>query len=418
MTVAAPRSNDKSVQPTPSPGISARLVLLLSVAAAATVANLYYAQPLLPEMARSFGVSAQEVGWVPVLTQVGYAVGLLLFIPLGDAVERRRLTLALVGASAGALLAAAVAPGAAWLAAASLAVGFFTVVPHVALPLAAHLADPGERGRVIGLIMSGILAGILLARTVAGPGGRGLRLAGGLRARRGLHGAALDRPRPAPARLAAGAVGPLRGTARLPGAARPGRARAALAGPHRRHDLRVVQRLLDHPRVLPGDAALLLGRRGGGALRPPGARGGARRPDGRTPRRSERGALRRRCLAGGRARLVRGLRAAGPAPRRPGAGRGAARRRGAVGPRRQPGPRPRARPGGAQPPQHRLHGGVLRRRRARHLAGRAGLGPLRLGRGLRRGRRLPRAGAPRLGAPSASWPTAAPPRSPAAAPPR
>jgi len=143
-------------------------VLLLAVAAAATVANLYYAQPLLPAMARSLGVSAGTVGWVPVLTQVGYALGLFLFIPLGDAVERRWLILALVLASALALAGAAAAPSAAWLAAASLAVGLFTVVPHVAVPLAAHLAAPGERGRVIGLIMSGVLAGILLARTVAG----------------------------------------------------------------------------------------------------------------------------------------------------------------------------------------------------------------------------------------------------------
>jgi len=149
-------------------GISPRLVLLLAVAAAATVANLYYAQPLLPEMARSLGVSARAVGWVPVLTQVGYAIGLFLFIPLGDAVERRRLILLLVGASAAALLAASAAPGVATLSMACLAVGFFTVVPHVAVPLAAHLAAPSQRGRVIGLIMSGILAGILLARTVAG----------------------------------------------------------------------------------------------------------------------------------------------------------------------------------------------------------------------------------------------------------
>lgn len=168
MTGVAPRTNDRAAQAARTQGISARLVLLLSIAAAATVANLYYAQPLLPEMARSLAVTAQEVGWVPVLTQVGYAVGLLLFIPLGDAVERRGLILGLVLASAAALVAAAVAPGAGWLAAASLAVGFFTVVPHVALPLAAHLADPGERGRVIGLIMSGVLAGILLARTAAG----------------------------------------------------------------------------------------------------------------------------------------------------------------------------------------------------------------------------------------------------------
>lgn len=148
--------------------ISPRLVLLLAVAAAGTVANLYYAQPLLPGIARDLGVTAGQVGWVPVFTQVGYAVGLLLFIPLGDAVERRRLILALVLASAGALLAAAVAPGATWLAIACLAVGFFTVIPHVAVPLAAHLAAPAQRGRVIGLIMSGVLAGILLARTFAG----------------------------------------------------------------------------------------------------------------------------------------------------------------------------------------------------------------------------------------------------------
>ena len=159
---------DPVVEEVNQPGLSPRLVLLLAVAAAATVANLYYAQPLLPEMARSLGVNAREVGWVPVLTQVGYAVGLFFFIPLGDTVERRRLILLLVLASAAALLGAALAPRAGWLAAASLAVGFFSVVPHVAVPLAAHLAAPTQRGRVIGLIMSGILAGILLARTVSG----------------------------------------------------------------------------------------------------------------------------------------------------------------------------------------------------------------------------------------------------------
>jgi predicted MFS family arabinose efflux permease len=151
-----------------TPGVERGLVLLLAGTAAFTVANIYFAQPLLPEMARSLGVSAGSVGWVPVLTQLGYALGLFLFIPLGDAVERRKLILALVLASALALSAAAAAPSAAWLAAASLAVGIFAVVPHVAVPLAAHLAAPGERGRVIGLIMSGVLAGILLARTVAG----------------------------------------------------------------------------------------------------------------------------------------------------------------------------------------------------------------------------------------------------------
>jgi len=149
-------------------GIRAGLVALLAVAAAATVANLYYIQPLLPEVARGFGATPRAIGWVPVLTQAGYAVGLLLFIPLGDAVERRRLILSLVAASALALAATAAAPGPAWLAASSFLVGFFTVVPHVAVPLAAHLATPSERGRVIGLVMGGVLVGILLARTVSG----------------------------------------------------------------------------------------------------------------------------------------------------------------------------------------------------------------------------------------------------------
>jgi len=149
-------------------GIPAGLVALLALAAAATVANLYYIQPLLPEVARAFGATPRAIGWVPVSTQVGYALGLLLFIPLGDAVERRRLILALVGASAAALAATAAAPGPGWLAATSFLVGFFTVVPHVAVPLAAHLATPGERGRVIGLVMGGVLVGILLARTISG----------------------------------------------------------------------------------------------------------------------------------------------------------------------------------------------------------------------------------------------------------
>jgi predicted MFS family arabinose efflux permease len=167
MSISAPPEHSPPGEPGEGE-IAPGLVLLLAFTAAATVANLYYAQPLLPEMARSLGVNARTVGWVPVLTQVGYAVGLFLFIPLGDAVERRRLILTLVLASAAALAGAAAAPGMAWLAVASLAVGGFTVVPHVAVPLAAHLAAPSQRGRVIGFIMSGVLAGILLARTFSG----------------------------------------------------------------------------------------------------------------------------------------------------------------------------------------------------------------------------------------------------------
>jgi predicted MFS family arabinose efflux permease len=149
-------------------GLPRGLATLLAVAAGVTVANIYYAQPLLPSIAESFSSTPGAVGYVPMLTQVGYSLGLLLFVPLGDVVERKGLILALVGASAVALLAVALAPGLPWLAAASFLVGLATVVPHVAVPLAAHLAAPADRGRVIGVVMSGVLVGILLARTASG----------------------------------------------------------------------------------------------------------------------------------------------------------------------------------------------------------------------------------------------------------
>jgi predicted MFS family arabinose efflux permease len=149
-------------------GISAGLVALLAVVAGVSVANLYYVQPLLPVLATHFGAGPAATGTVAVLTQAGYAVGLLLFIPLGDAVERKALILWLCAASVLALLGIAAAPSLAWVAGASFLVGFFSVVPHVALPMAAHLAAPAERGRVIGSVLAGLLTGILSARTVSG----------------------------------------------------------------------------------------------------------------------------------------------------------------------------------------------------------------------------------------------------------
>ena len=141
---------------------------LLSLTACLGVGNLYYMQPLLPAVARAFGTTPRGIGLMPMLTQVGYGAGMFLFVPLGDVVARRRLMLLLLGAVALALLGAAAARGLPWLAVASFLVGFTTVVPHVAVPLAAHLAPPAERGRVVGVMMGGILVGILLARTAAG----------------------------------------------------------------------------------------------------------------------------------------------------------------------------------------------------------------------------------------------------------
>lgn len=143
-------------------------IRLLAVTAGLTVANLYYNQPLLPEIGRTFGVSDGRAGLVSTATQIGYAVGLLLFVPLADVLERRRLMVTLLVGVAVSLAAAAAAPGLGWLAVASFAIGVTTVVPQVVVPYGAGLVEPEERGRVVGQIMSGLLIGILAARVISG----------------------------------------------------------------------------------------------------------------------------------------------------------------------------------------------------------------------------------------------------------
>jgi len=143
-------------------------VLVLAVAAGASVGNLYLLQPLLPPVARAFATTPRAVGVVSMLTQVGYGAGMFLFVPLGDVLERRRLMLTLLGATAVALVCVSLAPSVPLLALSSLAVGTTTVVPQLAVPLAAHLAGPEERGRAVGTVMGGLLVGILLARTASG----------------------------------------------------------------------------------------------------------------------------------------------------------------------------------------------------------------------------------------------------------
>ncbi|QSO55398.1 MFS transporter [Alicyclobacillus curvatus] len=140
----------------------------MAVTCGMAVANLYYNQPLLADIGRTFHTTAQQVGIISMCTQIGYALGMFLFVPLGDMVERRRMILLLLVAVTVSLVGVATAPNMVWMDVASLAVGITTVVPQMLVPLAAHMATPGERGRVIGQVMSGLLIGILLARTVAG----------------------------------------------------------------------------------------------------------------------------------------------------------------------------------------------------------------------------------------------------------
>lgn len=144
------------------------LIFLMAVVCGVTVANLYYIQPLEAQIASAFHVSQNAAGAAAMLTQIGYALGLLLFVPLGDMAERRSVilrTLLLVTAS---LLLAGLAPTYAVLLIAMFVIGMTTIVPQLIVPYAAQLSKPEEQGKTIGNVMSGLLIGILLSRTFSG----------------------------------------------------------------------------------------------------------------------------------------------------------------------------------------------------------------------------------------------------------
>ncbi|MCR5887190.1 MFS transporter [Hymenobacter sp. J193] len=140
----------------------------MSVTCGLVVANIYYNQPLLAEIARDFRLSESQASLVATITQVGYTLGLLFVVPLGDKRERKSLILALLLCAAVWMAGAAFAPTFLLLAGASLLIGLFSAVPQLLIPMAASLASEEERGRVVGRIMSGLLIGVLLSRTISG----------------------------------------------------------------------------------------------------------------------------------------------------------------------------------------------------------------------------------------------------------
>jgi predicted MFS family arabinose efflux permease len=143
-------------------------VTLIAVATGAVVANLYYAQPVLHLVAHDFHSGSGLASLIITATQVGYAAGLLLVVPLGDLHPRRLLVVRIFGVAAVALVACALSPDIWVFGLASIAVGTASVAGQVMIPFAADLAPPERRGRIVARIMTGLLLGILLARTVSG----------------------------------------------------------------------------------------------------------------------------------------------------------------------------------------------------------------------------------------------------------
>ncbi|MBP0634468.1 MULTISPECIES: MFS transporter [unclassified Cupriavidus] len=164
----SPATAAATPSPAPAPALPARLVLMLATAAGLAVASLYYSQPMLGIMGPDLHTSGTAVGAIPTLTQLGYALGILLLAPLGDRFDRRRIILAKSAALAAALLLAGLAPGIGMVLAASLAIGLSATMAQDIVPAAAALAPDAQRGKVVGTVMTGLLLGILLSRVVSG----------------------------------------------------------------------------------------------------------------------------------------------------------------------------------------------------------------------------------------------------------
>lgn len=147
--------------------VSSWIILILAIACGVIVANLYYAQPLVGPISSTLGLSSGAAGLIVTLTQIGYGIGLLFIVPLGDILENRKLVVTLLLFTAVVLAIAAVVKSATLFLATSLFIGLGSVAAQVLVPYAAHLSPEATRGRNVGNVMSGLLLGIMLARPIS-----------------------------------------------------------------------------------------------------------------------------------------------------------------------------------------------------------------------------------------------------------
>jgi predicted MFS family arabinose efflux permease len=223
------------------------MTLVMAIACGVAAANIYYNQPMLGIMEAAFPGRIAVTGLVPTATQLGFAAGLLLLVPLGDRFDRRRLILIQLAALTLSLAAAALAPDAWSLVVASALVGVTSSVAQQIVPFAAELAESSRRGATIGTVMSGLLCGILFGRALAGavgdhygwravfwlgsiPGGCGELVVGGSLAQNSAQDA-----------------GELRRPPEISGHPLAGRIGIATGDHHPGLSVRFVQRSLDHP---------------------------------------------------------------------------------------------------------------------------------------------------------------------------
>jgi predicted MFS family arabinose efflux permease len=163
-----PLSDVLTPEKTTTTDISRGLVVLFAVACGLSAANLYYAQPVLDTIAKGFGTGSGTSGLIVTFSQIGYAAGLALLVPVGDLVSRRRLIPLVMIVTATSLVVSAVSPDIGLLIGVALIVGAGSVAAQILVPMAASLASVERRGQVVGTVMSGLLLGILLARTISG----------------------------------------------------------------------------------------------------------------------------------------------------------------------------------------------------------------------------------------------------------